>query len=103
MAGKKLQVITKLTKTEPDKEEQAGKLNLLIRTKTFPRSYRWRESDIRLIESLTEKVNNTSPHYKVDATKIIRAALYLAEKRSPENLLKAVIESEKKVVISKFK
>jgi hypothetical protein len=100
MAKKKLGVRTKLT--VPDPEEETEKPGLVKGIKDYPRSYRWRAYDMNLIESLVSKVNKVS-NRRVDATKVIRGALYLAEKRKPEKLLDAIMEAEKNSMISKYK
>lgn len=99
--AKKLGIKTKLTKT-PSPKETTEKLDLIKGAKTYPRSYRWREYDIELIESLVEKVNSVSSR-KIDATKVIRGALSLAEKKSPEKLIDAIMEAERNSLLSRFK
>lgn len=103
--AKKLELKTKLTETDsPEKAETRQDNPNLVRKKgkTYPRSYRWRENDIRIIDELTEKINQISLQ-KVDATKILRGALYLASKKNPEKFLDAIVEAEKNAFISKYK
>ena len=57
--AKKLQIKTKLT--DRDASEKPGeKLNLVKADTTYPRSYRWRDYELKLIESLVAKVNEVS-------------------------------------------
>lgn len=76
--------------SEKDKSEEIG---LKKDTKYYPRSYRWRASDIEMIQSLVDRVNRSS-NRKLDATKIIRGALVLASKAKTERLINAVIQAE---------
>lgn len=101
---KKLELKTRLTGTDsPQKTEaQDDSLNLVRKVKTCPRSYRWREYDVKVIEELTEKINQVSSQ-KIDTTKILRGALHLAKKQSPEKLIEAIFEAEKNAFISKYK
>ncbi len=98
--AKKLEVKTKLAKA-PSPQESEANPNLLGDPKTYSRSYRWREYDMRLIEDLVIKANSVSSR-RIDATKILRGALSLASKKSPEKLLKSVIEAEKKSLVSRY-
>jgi hypothetical protein len=99
--AKKLQIKTKLT--DRDAPEKPGeKLNLVKDDTTYPRSYRWRDYELKLIESLVAKVNEVS-NKKIDATKIIRGALFLAGKKSATQLLEAIMDAEKKSLISRVK
>jgi hypothetical protein len=99
--AKKLQIKTKLSDRDaPEKTKE--KLNLIKGDKTYPRSYRWRDYDLKLIESLVAKVNEVS-NRKIDATKIIRGALFLADKKSAKQLLEAIMDAEKKSLISRIK
>ena len=70
--------------------------------KDFPKSYRWRRYDLDLLNGLLRKVNEISPDRKIDATKLLRGALYFVSREKPEKLLKAIIEAEKKSFLSKF-
>ncbi len=99
--AKKLGIKTKLTKLSSP-EAATEKLNLIEGVKTYPRSYRWREYDLELIESLVDKVNSISSR-RIDVTKILRGAICLADKKSPEKLLEAIMEAEKKSLISRLK
>lgn len=99
--GKKItRVKTKLSKISSPKEI-TEKLSLKKGMKTYPRSYRWREYDLTVIEDLIAKINVISPK-KIDTTKLIRGALHLASKQKPKNLLIAVSEAEKQSLISKL-
>jgi hypothetical protein len=99
--AKKLQIKTKLSDRDaPEKTKE--KLNLIKGDKAYPRSYRWRDYDLKLIESLVAKVNEVS-NRKIDATKIIRGALFLADKKSAKQLLEAIMDAEKKSLISRIK
>ena len=100
MAKKITGIKTKLSKVSSPKEI-TEKLNLKKGIKTYPRSYRWREYDLTVIEDLIVKANTISPQ-KIDTTKLIRGALYLASKQTPQNILKAVSEAEKQSLISKL-
>ena len=100
MAKKKLGVRTKLSLPDPDRETE--KPGLVKGLKDYPRSYRWRAYDMNLIDALVTKVNQVS-NRRVDATKVIRGALYLANKRTAEKLLDAIMEAEKNSMISKYK
>ncbi len=99
--GKKITgVKTKLSKVSSPKEI-TEKLSLKKGMKTYPRSYRWREYDLTVIEDLIAKINVISPK-KIDTTKLIRGALYLASKQTSKNVLKAISEAEKQSLISKL-
>jgi hypothetical protein len=102
--AKKLELKTKLTETDsPQKAEtQDDNPNLVRKVRTYPRSYRWREYDMKVIEELTEKINQVSSQ-KMDATKILRGVLHLAKKQSPKKLIEAIFEAEKNAFISKYK
>lgn len=97
----KSKIKTKLTKTSSP-HEATEELDIVKSVKTYPRSYRWREADLELIERIIAKVNSISTR-KIDATKVIRGALFIAEKRSPNKLIEAIMEAEKESLISKFK
>ena len=97
----KSKIKTKLTKTSSP-HEATEELDIVKSIKTYPRSYRWREADLELIERIITKVNSVSTR-KIDATKVIRGALFIAEKKSPDKLIKAIIEAEKISIISKLK
>ena len=101
MAKKKLSIKTKLGQSPPS-GDTAEKLNLVKKTKTYPRSYRWREYDLELIEDLILKTRDLSG-YKVDATKLIRGALQIASKKSPEKLLEAIKNAELNSLTSRIK
>jgi hypothetical protein len=62
--------------------------------KDFPKSYRWRRYDLDLLNELLRKVNKVSPDRKIDATKLLRGALYFVSREKPEKVLKAIIETE---------
>jgi hypothetical protein len=99
--AKKLQIKTKLSDRDaPEKAKE--KLNLIKGDTTYPRSYRWRDYDLKLIESLVAKVNEVS-NRKIDATKIIRGALFLADKKSAKQLLESIMDAEKNSLISRIK
>ena len=100
MAKKITKIKTKLSKISSP-EEITEKLSIKKGIKTYPRSYRWREYDLTVIEDLIAKINEVSPQ-KIDITKLIRGALYLASKQTPQNVLKAVSEAEKQSLISKL-
>ena len=100
MAKKITRIKTKLSKVSSP-EETMEKLSLKKGIKTYPRSYRWREYDLTVIEDLITKINGVSPQ-KIDTTKLIRGALYLASQQTPKNVLKAVSEAEKQSLISKL-
>ena len=100
MPKKKLEVKTKLRK-ETSQQEAQDSLNLIRDAKTYPRSYRWREYDLKLIDDLVSKANSVSSR-RIDATKILRGALSIADKKSPEKLLESVVEAEKKSIISRI-
>jgi len=97
----KSKIKTKLIKTSSP-HEATEELNIIKDIKTYPRSYRWREAEIELIDRVVEKVNTISKR-KIDATKVIRGSLFLAEKKSPSKLIEAILEAEKKSIISKIK
>lgn len=99
--AKKLTMKTKLSEKQTP-ETPKEKLNLVKEDKTYPRSYRWREYDLELIDGLVGKVNKASQR-KIDATKIIRGALYMANKRRAKQILEAIMEAEKNSLISKLK
>ena len=99
--GKKItRVKTKLSKVSSPKEI-TEKLSLKKGMKTYPRSYRWREYDLTVIEDLSAKINAVTPQ-KIDITKLIRGALHLASKQTPKNVLKAIFEAEKQSFFSKW-
>ena len=97
----KSKIKTKLIKTSSP-HEVTEELDIVKAVKTYPRSYRWREADLELIERIIAKVNSISTR-KIDATKVIRGALFIAEKRSPDKLFEAIMEAEKISLISKLK
>ncbi len=97
----KSKIKTKLTKTSSP-HEVTEELDIVKTVKTYPRSYRWREADLELIERIIAKVNSISTR-KIDATKVIRGSLFIAEKKSPHKLIEAIMEAEKKSLISKVK
>ena len=97
----KSKIKTKLTKTSSP-HEATEELDIVKSIKTYPRSYRWREADLELIERIIAKVNSISTR-KIDATKVIRGSLFVAEKKSPNKLIEAIMEAEKKSLISKVK
>ncbi len=97
MKNKLSRVKTKLTSPQ----EETDKLSLVKKMKTYPRSYRWREYDLQAIDDLIAKASIGS--YKVDATKLIRGALYLANKKSSEKLLDAILDAERKSLTSRVK
>ena len=80
-------------KEQPKAQTQGQGIGLLQDTKTFPRSYRWREADLEMIERLRKVVNDNTPR-KIDVTKILRGAMLLAEKAPIDRLLKAIAEAE---------
>ena len=97
---KQIELKTKLPGRQKNIEEKeiksfktSGKLGLKKDTKYYPKSYRWRSSDIEMIEMLVDKVNRTS-NRKLDATKIIRGALVIASKSKTEKLLNAIVQAE---------
>lgn len=100
MVKKITKVKTKLSKVSSP-EGITEKLSLKKGIKTYPRSYRWREYDLTVIEDLIAKINAVTPQ-KIDITKLIRGALYLASKQSPKNILKAIFEAEKRSLFSKW-
>jgi hypothetical protein len=101
--AKKLQIKTKLSDRDaPEKSMEREKLNLVKGDKTYPRSYRWRDYDLKLIEGLVAKANEVS-NRKMDATKIIRGALFLADKKNAKQLFEAIMEAEKNSLISRLK
>ncbi|KAF5416007.1 MAG: hypothetical protein C5S49_05195 [Candidatus Methanogaster sp.] len=98
---KKITVIkTKLSKVSSP-EEITEKLSLKKGIKTYPRSYRWREYDLNVIEDLIAKINAVTPQ-KIDITKLIRGALHLASKQTPKNILEAIFEAEKRSLFSRL-
>jgi hypothetical protein len=97
---KQIELKTKLPGRQKNIEEKeikssktSEKLGLKKDTKYYPKSYRWRSSDIEMIEMLVDKVNRTS-NRKLDATKIIRGALVIASKSKTEKLLNAIVQAE---------
>jgi hypothetical protein len=92
--AKKLGIKTKLATPQAKEKTEKNKLNLLKDVKTYPRSYRWREYDLKVIENLLAKVNAVSSR-KIDTTKLIRGALYIANTNKAEKLFNAVLEAEK--------
>jgi hypothetical protein len=82
-------------------EEKTESLGL-IKHRDYPRSYRWREYDISVLESLMERVNSISAR-KIDATKVLRGAMLLAEKQKPEKLFDAIMEAEKQSMVASYK
>ena len=82
-------------------EERPESLGL-IKHRDYPRSYRWREYDISILESLMERVNAVSSR-KIDATKVLRGAMLLAEKQKPEKLFDAIMEAEKQSMLASYK
>ena len=80
-------------KDKTTKSKKSEKLGLKKDTKYYPKSYRWRSSDIEMIEKLVDRVNRTS-NRKLDATKILRGALVVASKSKTEKLLNAIIQAE---------
>lgn len=82
-------------------EEPKEKLNLLKGEKSYPRSYRWRGYDLEMIEKLIKKANDVS-RVKIDATKVLRGAMLLADKKSAKQLLEAIMDAEKKSILSKI-
>ncbi len=100
MTKKITRIKTKLSKVSSP-EEITEKLGLKKGIKTYPRSYRWRESDLAVIEDLIVRVNAVTPK-KIDITKLIRGALHLASKQTPKNVLKAIFEAEKQSFFSKW-
>ena len=101
MAKKKLNIKTKLSSISSP-EQATEKLDLIKKPKTYPRSYRWRKYDLEVIEDLIYKTKDLSA-FKVDATKLIRGALYIASKKNPEKLLEDIMEAERKSLISRIK
>ncbi len=105
MPKPKLSVKSKLSEKEVPgneaSEEPKEKLNLMKEDKTYPRSYRWRGYDLEMIEKMVEKVNGVSGR-KIDATKVLRGAMLLADKKSAKQLLEAIMEAEKKSILSKI-
>jgi len=87
---------------EPETEEEKAESLGLIKHRDYPRSYRWREYDISILESLMERVNAISAR-KIDATKVLRGAMLLAEKQKPEKLFDAIMEAEKQSMIASYK
>ena len=94
MAKKPLTVKTKLKRLDSPTEAKTESVGVIRDTKYYPRSYRWRDSDLELIGQLLEKINHLSPR-KIDATKMLRGAMVLADKVKPEKLLDAVVEAER--------
>jgi hypothetical protein len=92
MPKKPLIVKTKLKK-RPFQDKPAKKIGLKKAPKDYPKSYRWRESDLEMIRQLLERVNEVSPR-KIDATKLLRGALALAMEYHPEKLLEAIGKAE---------
>ena len=100
MVTKITKVKTKLSKVSSP-EGITEKLSLKKGIKTYPRSYRWREYDLTVIEDLSAKINAVTPQ-KIDITKLIRGALHLASKQTPKNVLEAIFEAEKRSLFSKW-
>ena len=100
MVKKITKVKTKLSKVSSP-EGITEKLSLKKGIKTYPRSYRWREYDLTVIEDLSAKINAVTPQ-KIDITKLIRGALHLASKQTPKNVLEAIFEAEKRSLFSKW-
>lgn len=98
--AKKLTIKTKLGAGPPDAPKE--RLNLVKDLKTYPRSYRWRKHDLDLINALVQKTRGIS-NLRVDATKLIRGALWIASKKKPEKLIEAIAEAERLSLISKKK
>jgi hypothetical protein len=96
MAKKKLSIKSKLNINTPSDND----LNLIKKTSTYPKSYRWKKHDLEIIKSLVEQTNYVSKNYKVGAINLLRGALLLARKQKPEKLLKLIIEAEKESRIS---
>lgn len=90
--AKQLTVKTKLQERASPSQAPVAR-RLLSTVKTYPRSYRWREQDVKLIDALMARVNGISGR-RIDATKLIRGALHLAEKQQPERILQSIVEAE---------
>lgn len=82
-----------MVKDGSNDSKKSKKLGLKKDTKYYPKSYRWRSSDIEMIEKLVDRVNRTS-NRKLDATKIIRGALVIASKAKTDRLLNAIVQAE---------
>ncbi len=87
--SKKINVQTKLKKDGPTE-----KLNLKNKQQvTHPKSYRWRAKDLEMLETLIFKVNKVSGR-KLDATKVLRGAIFSANKKQVEKFLVDIAEAE---------
>lgn len=91
--SKDLTVKTKLSRNPSPKAATHAAVNLAYAPKAVPRSYRWRVGDLELMESLRAKVNAISGR-PIDTTKLIRGALFLAKKQSPDEILQSIMEAE---------
>lgn len=100
MAKKKLTVKTRLDKVASP-EQAREKLNLVKKPKTQLKSYIWREWELGLIEEMLAELSKVSSHYKVNASQLIRGALYIASKKKPEQLLDKVLEAERLSMLTK--
>lgn len=97
MPRKQLSVKTKLTKRTLQ-DEPVRKVGLIKDTKYYPKSYRWRESDLEMIRQLVERVNEASVR-KIDTTKLLRGALTIAMECHSEKLLEAISRAESQSIV----
>ncbi len=103
--AKKLQIKTKLFE-EPSgsspENKKDKKLELIKDDKITTKIFRLREWDAKIFEDLIAKISKLSGGERIDATKLLRGALYLADKRKPEILLKGIMEAERHSLAYKF-
>lgn len=100
MARPKITLKSKLSRVSSPKEATED-LNLLKKPKGWPRAYRWRPYDVELMEELVAKINAQGQYFKVDVTKLLRGALFLASKKKPEQLLEEIMTAERLSLASK--
>ncbi len=88
-----IKIQTKLTK-----KRKKSKLDLDLnlnakKNKKHSTSYKWRTQDKEMISDLVAKVNEVSGR-KIDATKVLRGAIFSASKKSPQKFINDIIEAE---------